>query len=170
MRIYFKKTAVFTLLLLILFSNLFVTAELAQAAKKQQTVIESRVAAEARIPVFQRVEVIDKVDIDYAFLMRNYDGSREIIIEDGLKIEILSNADWNLRLNNRNLNTSVWIRKADHNNSEWQKLNSTTAKFKGENGVQQLSFDLKFILEPDSRASVNNLELDLRHSINPVLY
>ena len=170
MKVSFKKISVFTLILLVLFLNLFVSSDYVKAAKKQQTIIESSVSAEARIPVFQRVEVIDKVDIDYAFLMRNYDGSREIIVEDGLKIEILSNADWNLRLNNRNLNTSVLIRKADQNNSDWQNLNSTTAKFRGENGVQKLSFDLKFILDPDSRASVNNLEIDLRHSINPVLY
>jgi hypothetical protein len=60
------------------------------------------------------------------------------------------------------------IRRADQNNSDWQNLNSTTAKFSGDRGVEKLTFDLKFILDPDSRAAVNNLELDLRHSINPI--
>jgi hypothetical protein len=168
MKFNFKKISGFTLLLLILFLNFFGTADLVEAADKPKTVIERSISAEARIPIFQRVEVLEKADIDYTFLMTNYNGSREIIVESGLKIEILSNTDWNLRLNNRNLNTQVLIRRADQNNSDWQNLNSTTAKFSGDRGVEKLTFDLKFILDPDSRAAVNNLELDLRHSINPI--
>ncbi|RCW60322.1 MULTISPECIES: hypothetical protein [Halanaerobium] len=170
MKLKFRVISGISLMFMILFLNFFLTTDYVEAAAKKKNLIERSVQTEARIPVFQRVEVVDKADIDYTFLMANYSGSREIIIEDGLSIEILSNADWYLRLNNRNLNTTVMIKKADQSDFEWQKLNSTTAKFRGEKGVRQISFDLKFILDPDYRASVNNLELDLRHSITPVLY
>ncbi len=131
---------------------------------------EARVSVRAEIPLFQMVEIIQEPNIDYSALMENYNGSREIVIEEALILNILSNADWNLRLNNRNLDFKVMIKKSNQSDYEWQNLNSTTAKFRGENGVEQLTFDLKFILNQNNRTTIDNLALDLRHSLSPKLY
>jgi len=62
------------------------------------------------------------------------------------------------------------IRKNNQSDYQWQNLNSTTAKFSGKNGVHQVTFDLKFILDQNSRTAIENLALDLRHSLVPKLY
>ncbi|MGP3777951.1 hypothetical protein ACTWKD_03880 [Halanaerobium saccharolyticum] len=155
-----------------LFLSLLATADLVEAAsdKGQQLKREARIAVKVNIPIFQRLEIIEEPNINYAFLMDNYNGSREIILEEALTIEILSNADWHLRLNNRNLNSNAMIRKSGQSDYDWQNLNSTTAKFNGENGEQRITFDLKFVLDQSSIAAVNNLALDLRHSLAPEVY
>ncbi|MFP4199406.1 MAG: hypothetical protein ACLFSO_07425 [Halanaerobium sp.] len=91
------------------------------------------------------------------------------MVEKALTVELLSNAGWYLSLNNRNLNSKVMIKKSQESDSAWHNLNSTTAKYSGEIGEEKISFDLKFILDSDSRAAVNNLALDLNYSIEPTL-
>ena len=152
--------------------SLFSTADFVQAAdKKNQTLkLETKASVEAKIPRFQQFEIIEEPNINYSYLMDNYNGSREIIVEEALTVEILSNTNWHLRLNNKNLNSKVMIKESGQNDSKWQSLNSTTARFRGENGVQRLCFDLKFVLAQNSRAAVNNLELDLRHSLVAEVY
>ena len=102
--------------------------------------------------------------------MDNYNGSKDIVVEDALTIEVLSNAKWHLRLNNRNSNSKVMIKKSSQSAYDWQNLSSTTAKFRGENGVQQITFDLKFVLARNSIAAADDLDLDLRYSLAPELY
>ncbi len=172
MKFIFRTTGLMIFVVLFLTLSLFSVAEFAEAAPKKTPKLksEARISVEVNIPVFQRLEIIEKPDINYSFLMDNYDGSREIVVKEALTIEVLSNAKWHLRLNNMNLNSKVMIKKSSQSNSQWQNLNSTTAKFRGSNGVQQITFDLKFILDESSRAAVNNLELDLRHSLSPELY
>ena len=158
---------VFAFLTLSLFSTVnFVEAA---SANDQQLKREAKVSIKVNIPIFQRVKIIEKPSINYEFLMDNYNGSREIILEEALTIEVLSNAKWNLRLNNRNLNSNAMIRKSGQSDLEWQNLNSTTAEFRGENGVQEITFDLKFVLDQNSRVAIDNLALDLRHSLAPEL-
>lgn len=172
MKFNLKLSGLMFFVFLFLTLSLFSTAEFVGAAgeKSQQLKSEARVSLEVNIPVFQRLEIIEEPEINYSFLMDNYNGSREIVVEEALTIEVLSNAKWHLRLNNRNLNSRVMIKKSSQSSSKWQNLNSTTAKFRGNNGVQRITFDLKFILDDSSRAAVNNLELDLRHSLSPELY
>ena len=171
MKINFRTTVLMAFVFLFLTLSLFSTAEFVEAAEKGQKLKnEARVSVEVNIPIFQRLEIIEKPNINYSFLMDNYNGSNEIVVEEALTVEVLSNAGWHLRLNNRNLNSRVMIKKSSQSDYDWQNLNSTTAKFRGENGVQRITFDLKFILDQNSRAAVNNLALDLRHSLSPELY
>jgi hypothetical protein len=172
MKFNLKITGVMIFIFLFLTLSLFSTAEFVEAAddKGQKLKREARISVEVNIPIFQRLEIIEKPNINYSFLMDNYNGSKEIIVEEALTVEVLSNAKWHLRLNNRNLNSKVMIKKRDQSDYEWQNLNSTTAKFRGENGVHRITFDLKFILDQSSRDAVNNLALDLRHSLAPELY
>jgi hypothetical protein len=172
MKFNFRTTGLMIFVFLFITLSLFSTAEFvgAAGAKSQKLKTEARVSLEVNIPVFQRLEIIEKPNINYSFLMANYDGSREIVLEEALTIEVLSNAKWHLRLNNMNLNSKVMIKKSTESASHWQNLNATTAKFRGRNGVQRITFDLKFILDESSKAAVNDLELDLRHSLNPELY
>lgn len=136
----------------------------------EKVIIASRALTHANIPLFQQFKIIEKIDISYDYLMNNYSGSREIVIEDALKVEIFSNADWQLRLNNRNLNAEIMIKKSNQSNDDWQKLNSTTAKFYGESGVKRINFDLKFELKPGFKSAVDNLDFDLKYSLNKKLY
>lgn len=131
---------------------------------------EAKAVVEVKVPIFQRLEIIKEPKVNYQSLMNNYKGSREIILEDSLIIKVLSNEKWYLRLNNKNLNSTVLIKLSEQSQSEWQNLNLTTAKFKGEKGLQKLEFDLKFILDQSDRIVVDSLGLDLRHSLNPILY
>jgi len=171
MRINFRTTVLMVFVFLFLTLSLFSTAEFVEAAEKGQKLkSEARVSVEVNIPIFQRLEIIEKPNINYSFLMDNYNGSNEIVVEEALTVEVLSNAGWHLRLNNMNSNSRVMIKKSSQSDYDWQNLNSTTAKFRGENGVQRITFDLKFILDQNSRAAVNNLALDLRHSLSPELY
>jgi hypothetical protein len=172
MKLKFRSVGLIIFVFLFLTLSFFSTAEFVEAADKkaQKLKSEARVSVEVNIPIFQRLEIIEKPNINYSFLMDNYDGSREIVVEEALTIEVLSNAKWHLRLNNRNLNTKVMIKKSSQSSSDWQNLNSTTAKFRGGNGLKRITFDLKFILDESSRAAVNNLALDLRHSLSPELY
>ncbi|TDO85240.1 hypothetical protein DFR79_1186 [Halanaerobium saccharolyticum] len=172
MKVKVRFSGIMIFVFLFLSLSLLATADLVEAASDQEQKLkrEARVSVKVNIPIFQRLEIIEKPNINYAFLMDNYNGSREIVLEEALTIEVLSNADWHLRLNNRNLNSHAMIRKSGQSDSEWQNLNSTTAKFNGENGEQRITFDLKFILDQSSRAAVNNLALDLRHSLAPELY
>jgi hypothetical protein len=172
MKLKFRSVGLIIFVFLFLTLSFFSTAEFVGAADKkaQKLKSEARVSVEVNIPIFQRLEIIEKPNINYSFLMDNYDGSREIVVEEALTIEVLSNAKWHLRLNNRNLNTKVMIKKSSQSSSDWQNLNSTTAKFRGGNGLKRITFDLKFILDESSRAAVNNLALDLRHSLSPELY
>jgi hypothetical protein len=172
MKVKFRFSGIMIFVFLFLTLSLLATADLVEAApdKEQQLKREARVSVKVNIPIFQRLEIIEEPNINYAFLMDNYDGSREIILEEALTIEVLSNADWHLRLNNRNLNSNAMIKKSDQSDFEWQNLNSTSAKFNGENGEQRITFDLKFVLDQSSRAAVNNLSLDLRHSLSPKIY
>ena len=162
---------------LIIFFFLFLTLSIFSAAdfvvvaaNEQQLKEEASVSVSVNIPIFQRLEIIKEPNIDYSFLMDNYNGSKDIVVEDALTIEVLSNAKWHLRLNNRNLNSKVMIKKSSQSAYDWQNLNSTTAKFRGENGVQQITFDLKFVLARNSIAAADDLDLDLRYSLAPELY
>lgn len=168
MKINLRKFSVLTFVFLFMILSIFSTADFAVAADKLEK--EAKVSVKATIPVFQELKIIEKKNINYDFLMDNYNGSKEILVEEALTIEVMSNANWHLRLNNRNLNSQVMIKKSSQPNSAWQNLNSTTAKFTGENGVRRITFDVKFILAQSSRAAVDNLELDLRHSLAPELY
>ena len=172
MKFNFRTIGLMIFVFLFITLSLFSTAEFVGAAgvKSQKLKSEARVSVKINIPVFQRLEIIEKPDISYSFLMDNYNGSREIVIEEALTIEVSSNAKWYLSLNNMNLNSKVMIKKSSQSNSEWQNLNSNSAKFRGINGVQRITFDLKFILDESSRAAVNDLELDLRHSLSTQLY
>ncbi|MEC9489921.1 MAG: hypothetical protein UMU04_03155 [Halanaerobiales bacterium] len=172
MKFKFRFSGIMIFVFLFLSLSLLATADLVEAASDQgqQLKREARVSVKVNIPIFQRLEIIEEPNINYAFLMDHYNGSREIILEEALTIEVLSNANWHLRLNNRNLNSNAMIRKSGQSDYEWQSLNSTSAKFSGENGEQRITFDLKFILDQSSRAAVNNLALDLRHSLAPELY
>jgi len=172
MKFNLKVTGLMIFVFLFLSLSLFSNAEFVEAAadKPQKLKSEARVSVEVNIPVFQKLEIIEKPNINYSFLMDNYNGSREIVVEEALTIEVLSNTKWHLRLNNRNSNSKVMIRKSSLSDYEWQNLNSTTAKFRGGNGRQRINFDLKFILDESSRAAVDNLALDLRYSLGPELY
>jgi len=157
--------------LLLIFSVFSITNFVEAAADNEdQLRREARVLVRAKIPIFQRLEIFEEPNINYSYLMSNYNGSKEIVIEEALKLNILSNTKWHLRLNNKNLNSKIMIRKSNQSDYEWQNLNSTTAKFSGKNGVQQITFDLKFILDQSSRTAIENLALDLRHSLVPELY
>ena len=171
MKLNLKITWVLIFVFAFLTLSLFSTVNFVEAASAndQQLKREAKVSIKVNIPIFQRVKIIEKPSINYEFLMDNYNGSREIILEEALTIEVLSNAKWNLRLNNRNLNSNAMIRKSGQSDLEWQNLNSTTAEFRGENGVQEITFDLKFVLDQNSRVAIDNLALDLRHSLAPEL-
>ena len=172
MKFNLKTAVLMVFVFLFLTLSVFSTADFVEAAsnKEQQFKREARASIRANIPIFQQLEIIEKAQISYSFLMDNYNGSKEIVIKDALTIEVLSNANWHLRLNNRNLNSRVMIKKSSQNDYDWQNLNSTTAKFRGNNGLQQITFDLKFILGQSTRAAVDNLALDLKHSLAPELY
>lgn len=171
MKFNLRITVVMIFVFLVLILNSFSTANMIEAADNEKKIKhEARVSVRAEIPIFQRLEIIEEPNINYEYLMINYNGSREIVIKDALTIKILSNANWHLRLNNRNSNSEVMIKKSNQSDYEWQNLNSTTAKFRGENGVQQITFDLKFILDQNSKISIDNLALDLRQSLAPELY
>lgn len=172
MRFNFRTTALMIFIFLFLSLSLFSTADYVEAAddNDQKLKREARVSVKVNIPIFQQLEIIKKPNVDYEFLMKKYNGSREIIVKDALTVEVLSNANWHLRLNNRNLNSKVMIKESSQSDYDWQNLNSTIAKFRGENGLKRVTFDLKFILDESSEAAVNNLALDLRHSLAPELY
>ena len=172
MKLKIRTTALMIFVFLFLTLSLFSTADSVEAAagKEQKLKREARVSVSASIPVFQQFEIIEVPNVDYSYLMKKYNGSSEIIVKDALTVEVLSNANWHLRLNNRNLNSHVMIKKSRQSDTDWQNLTATTAKFRGENGRQRITFDLKFILDQSSRAAVDNLELDLRHSLAAELY
>ena len=139
-------------------------------AAGQKAAVEASTTIKAAIPVYQELKILEKKDIDYSVLMENYNGGQQIVVKDALTVEVMSNASWNLSLNNRNLNSKVMIKESRQSDSEWQNLNLNKAKFSEGNGVQKISFDLKFILVQSSRAAVDNLELDLRHSLAAKMY
>ena len=171
MKFNLKSTGVMIFVFLVLMLSSFSTANVIEAADNEKKIKhEAEVSVRAEIPIFQRLEIIEEPNINYSYLMNNYNGSKEIIIEKALTLNILSNTKWHLRLNNKNLNSEIMIRKNNQSDYEWQNLNSTTAKFSGKNGVQQITFDLKFILDQSSRTTIENLKLDLRHSLISELY
>lgn len=172
MKIKFRIISIMFFSFLFLIVGFFSTTKFVEAVddKSQKLKSETRISAKANIPIFQSLEIIKKPNVNYSFLMDNYNGSKEIIVEEALTIEVLSNSRWHLRLNNKNLNLKAMIKKTSQNDNDWQNLNLTTAKFRGENGVHRITFDLKFILDQNFRAAVNNLELDLKHSLSPELY
>ena len=167
----FNLKRLYTLLVVFCFLTVFLlsVSGIAQAVG-QNLFVKAAATFRTTIPVYQDFKILEQKDIDYSFLMQNYNGSREIMVEEALTIEVLSNADWNLSLNNRNLNSEVMIKKSSQSKSSWQNLNSKTAEFNGENGLHRITFDLKFILDQSSRVAVDNLGLDLRYSIAPELY
>jgi len=167
----FNLKRLYTLLVVFCFLTIFLlsVSGIAQAVG-QNLFVKAAATFRTTIPVYQDFKILEQKDIDYSFLMQNYNGSREIMVEEALTIEVLSNADWNLSLNNRNLNSEVMIKKSSQSKSAWQNLNSKTAEFNGENGVRRITFDLKFILDQSSRTAIENLALDLRHSLVPELY
>lgn len=172
MKFNFRTTGLMIFVFLFLTLSLFSTADYVEAVDGNQQKLkqEAKVSVMVNIPVFQQLEIIEKPNINYEFLMDNYNGSKEIVVEKALTIEVASNAKWHLRLNNRNLNSKVMIKKSSQSDYDWQNLNSTTAKFRGEYGLHKLTFDLKFVLDESSRVAVNNLALDLRHSLAAELY
>jgi len=172
MKFNLRITGLMIFVFLFLTFSVFSTANFVEASADNEEQIrrEIRVLARAKIPIFQRLEIIEEPNINYSYLMNNYNGSKEIVIEEALTLNILSNTKWHLRLNNKNLNSKIMIRKNNQSDYQWQNLNSTTAKFSGENGVHQVTFDLKFILDQSSRTAIENLALDLRHSLVPELY
>lgn len=166
----FKAWSVMVILLLVL---VLLTASVnaqAKESKKDSAFVQQRLRTTAEIPLFQKVNVIKKTNLNYYSLMSNYNGSREILVKEALVLEIWSNEDWQLRLNNRNLAAKIQIKKSSQNDSKWQNLNYTTAKFTGQNGVQRISFDIKFILTKRPRTEDNDLKFSLRHNIVPILY
>ena len=172
MKFNFRTTALMIFVFLFLTLSSFSNTGFVEAAddKEQKLKSEARVSVKVNLPIFQQLKIIENPSINYSFLMDNYNGSKEIILEESLTVEVLSNAKWHLRLNNRNLNSKVMIKESSQSDYDWQNLHSTTAKFRGKNGVHRITFDLKFILDEGSRAAVNNLALDLRHSLAPELY
>lgn len=160
------------IIFLILILSFFPVVVFAAPLNNEDLKIEKTVSVKAEIPLFQRVNIVEVKDVDYEFLMNNYEGTREIVIENAVQIEIISNSDWNLRLNNRNLYSEIMIKKSNQNDVEWQKLNSTTARFQGEQGIHKINFDLKYILDesPKLKMGRNNLGIDLRLSLEPILY
>lgn len=164
-----KFSKLFILMLVLALLTYPVNA-LAEEKEKKTAFAEQNLRVTAEIPLFQQLKIIKKKDLDYYSLMRNYEGSREIIIEEALALEVWSNSAWQLRLNNQNLDLQVEIKKSGQNDSKWQKLNSTTAKFVGKNGIQKINFDLKFILTEKVGIKADNFELNLRHHLAPILY
>lgn len=160
------------IVLLILALSLFSIVVFAESISGEDLQIEKNASVSAAIPPFQKVNIVELKNFNDKFLIDNYKEAGEIIVEDALVIEVFSNADWNLRLNNRNIYSELMIKKSDQSNLEWQKLNSTTAKFLGRQGIQKISFDLKYILDhrPKVKIGRNNLGFDLRFSIEPILY
>ncbi len=172
MKFNFRTTILMIFVFLFSTLSLFSAADYVKAANinEQKLKKEAKVSVMVNIPVIQQLKIIEKPNINYEFLMDNYNGEKEIVLEEALTINVFSNAKWHLRLNNRNLNSKVMIKKSSQSEYYWQNLNSTTAKFRGENGLHRLTFDLKFILDQSYRVAVDNLELDLRHSLAAELY
>lgn len=171
MKLNWKMSEIIIFVFLLFILSAFSGFNLVEAAAEKEVLErEARVSVRAEIPIFQRLEIVEEPNINYSYLMDNYNGSNQIILKEALSLVILSNTGWHLRLNNRNLNYKVMIKKSNQSNSEWQNLNSTTSKFRGENGVHQIKFDLKFVLDQSFREDDYNLELDLRHNLVPELY
>lgn len=156
-------------ILLLLTASTAAFSSVIEEKKQKSTFVEQELKTKAEIPIFQRVEVIEKKDINYSALMRNYKGKNEVVLKNALTLKLLSNADWQLRLNNKNLDSQIMIKRSGDGNKSWQKLNKTSAKFRGEYGVQEIAFDLKVILSKNPDAA-ENLDLDLRCSLEPILY
>lgn len=162
-----KVTALkFLFLSFLLFTLMVVVQPVSIQAAADTNLSKAQITVTVNIPVFQKIDILEKRNIDYSLLMKNYNGSQEIILKNVLVIKVMSNTNWNLKLRNDNINSNLMIKRTDQSNSKWQKLNSA-AKFSGRNGVELINFDLKLLVDQDLNRTANDFDLDLRCSIDP---
>ena len=70
-----------------------------------------------------------------------------LLIKKAVTSEIISNASWNLEVNNRKLTEfTVLIKRSDQNRDGWQQISNQTAYFSGANGRQKVAFDIKIMV------------------------
>jgi len=83
MKFNLRSTGLMIFVFLFLTFSVFSTANFVEAAADNEEQIRSevRVLARAKIPIFQRLEIIEEPNINYSYLMNNYNGSKEIVIE-----------------------------------------------------------------------------------------
>ena len=78
---------------------------------------------------------------------RSLEKGEALLLKKTVTSEIISNASWNLAVNNRKLTEfTVLIKRSDQNRDGWQQISNQTAYFSGANGRQKVAFDIKIKL------------------------
>ncbi|MGM0438344.1 MAG: hypothetical protein ACQEQD_08730 [Bacillota bacterium] len=134
-----KIITIFIMTMLILFSMYSIS--LAEELESEE------VKVKIKIPVMQKLNIIEAPVVSFDYPWKGAKDGQPLIIEEVAQVEIISNADWALNVNDLDQSKfNLYIRKSKENFAKWKALNNSGTIFRGENGKEVLSWDIK--IEP----------------------
>ncbi len=126
-----------------------------QAVEAGNAMAEETIDVQVNIPVMQQMEIRDPAVVEYDFS----EGEEEIVKENAGSVEIMSNADWQLDLDNfATGDVDVLVRRSDDSSSAWQSVEGINGDFQGTNGSEEVEFDVK-VLPGSSAEAEGRVEL-----------
>ncbi|MFW5981679.1 MAG: hypothetical protein ACOCQO_00575 [Halanaerobiaceae bacterium] len=141
-----KKTAI--LLISIILISLISLSAFAQ---------ENRIKVNVNIASRQELTVEEPLAISFQYPWEGMAEGEALIFENVGKVNIRSNVDWSLNINSSELyrDLEIYIRKSNDRYANWQRLDNSSALVTGENGNNNISWDLK-IVQSRSDYSINS--------------
>ena len=143
-----EKLTIFIMIMFMLFSMYSISL-----AEELDSV---EVKVNLKIPVMQKLSIIEEPVIAFDYPWEGAKDGQALIIEDVGKIEIISNADWAMNVNSIVQNKfNIYIRKSKEDFAQWKAINSSETIFRGENGKEVISWDIK--IEAAKEETTNSL-------------
>lgn len=143
-----KRLIIFIMILVMLFSMHSISL-----AEEMDSV---EVKVNIKIPVMQKLNIIEAPVVVFDYPWEGAKDGQALIIEEVGKIEIISNSDWAMKVNDLvQSGFNVYIRKTREDFAQWKPLNGSGTTFRGENGKEVLSWDIKIEAEP--RETISSL-------------
>jgi len=107
-------------------------------AVAQEDLVREEVPVIIEIPLLQKLEVQEELNLHSAEVLDD----TQILFSDVLRVEVMSNASWLLKVDNRIFSQlEILIRREGED--KWQNLNEDNVHFRGPGGTDEFNLELK---------------------------
>ena len=129
-----KKLTVFFI------AALMVIGMSAQGAEAGDALAEETIDVRVNVPVMQQMEVKEAAVVEYDFS----ESEEAVIVENAGAVEVESNADWRLNLDNfATSEVDVLVRRSGESEADWRRVDGINGGFQGTNGSEEIEVDVK---------------------------
>jgi len=143
---------IYLLFLVFILSVIVLSGNIVQA---DNTLAQESIEVNVRVPVMQKLEIIEPISIESL----NTDSEQSLIKENAGQIRVLSNTNWELQIvDNNNPNLNIFLRLNNDTNNEWKQISEVSSSFNGNQGKNDLSFDIK--IETTGSEDLSNIDIN----------